>query len=303
MTSRPRVLLVIAHYFREEIDGKYSSTSGSQKENRRSALERALIAWRTLYGPYRYLHWSRQEFELRPPSVDLDIAVLVNDDNHLIDDGLLAKYQLKLYPVKTENPRLLPFGAHKLMKRYAGRYDWFIYSEDDLLPHDPGMLRKQALFQDRFGIHRVLQPNRYEISSSDRLTKTYVDGDLVPHITRALWSHVREDRPKLSLMTDLGAVHFLRARNPHAGFFMLSRAQVAHWIRRPDFLDIDCSFVSPLESAGSLSLLKTFSLYKSHSPPSFLEIEHQDQKFSSLTFAEYSSEQAAPGKVTGQSGS
>ncbi len=68
---------------------------------------------------------------------------------------------------------------------------------------------------------------------------------------------------------------------------MLSRAQAQHWVKQPHFFDLDCSFVSPLESAGSLSLLKTFSIYKPLLPADFLEVEHQDQKFSSYDWPEF----------------
>ncbi len=287
MTPASRALLVIAHYFREETGGQYSSTSGEHRAQRRTAIERTLLAWRSLFSPCRYLHWRNRRYEVRRGSTRLDIMVIVHQDNHLLDEQMLARYQVRPQRVDTESPRMLPFGAHKLIKLNAEAYDWFIYSEDDLLPHDPSMLQKQALFQQRFGMHRLLQPNRYEISGENRLPKTYVDGDLAAHQTRALWSHVREDQPDLGMTTDLGEVRFSRARNPHAGCFMLSRAQAMHWVRQPHFLDLDCSFVSPLESAGSLSLLKTFSLYKASSPLAYLELEHQDRKFSSYPWTEY----------------
>jgi hypothetical protein len=45
---------------------------------------------------------------------------------------------------------------------------------------------------------------------------------------------------------------------------------------------MDCSFISPLESAATLGLLKTFSIYKPALPMHHLEIEHLDTKFSKM---------------------
>jgi hypothetical protein len=282
-----KALLILPHYFQAEERAEYGSTSASQRTAKRDGLERTLLAWRALFGPSREIDIGRRDIITAAGQVDIDIVILVTESRHLLDDALLSRYGARRHNITTENPRYLPFGAHVLIKRHVGDYDWFVYSEDDLLPHDPDLFRKQTLFQQRFGVQRLLQPNRYEINADNRAVKTYVDGPLRAGLVESLWSHVAEDHPSLVLQTDLGEVTFERARNPHAGFFMLSQAQARTWVAQPHFMDLDCSFVSPLESAGSLSLLKTFSLYKAEWPnKSFFEIEHQDRKFSRMPFPE-----------------
>ena len=49
-----------------------------------------------------------------------------------------------------------------------------------------------------------------------------------------------------------------------------------YWAEQSWFLDGDSSLVSPLESAATLGLLKTFQLYKPQMPfASFLELQHR----------------------------
>jgi len=78
-------------------------------------------------------------------------------------------------------------------------------------------------------------------------------------------------------------VTFARARNPHSGFLAITRSELAHWMAQPHFLDLDCSFVGPMESAASLAMLKTFPVYKaSRDSQDFCQIQHLDRKFSAL---------------------
>lgn len=285
-----KALLILAHYFKPEENSIYSSTSAGSREQRKAAFERVLTQWRALFGGFRELQvYNRQFLVHKAQAPSLDIVVLINEDRHLLDQELVDRFKLRIQKIVTPNPRYLPFGAHNaIQKAVSGQeYDWYIYSEDDLVPHDPYFLRKQIKFQNVFGTNRILQPNRYEINPANPVSKTYVDGHLREERWKQLWSHVEESEPTLHLSTDLGDIYFERAKNPHSGFFMLSAKQASHWVTQPHFMDLDCSFISPLESAGSLSLLKTFSLYKTsgQSMPWF-EIHHQDTKFSRMKLPE-----------------
>jgi hypothetical protein len=49
------------------------------------------------------------------------------------------------------------------------------------------------------------------------------------------------------------------------------------------FMDLDCSFVTPLESGATLGILKTFSIFKAAEPNlGYFEIQHLDNKFSNI---------------------
>ena len=70
-------------------------------------------------------------------------------------------------------------------------------------------------------------------------------------------------------------VTFQRAKNPHAGCFFLNARQMPLWSTQPYFLDRDTSFIGPLESAATLSVMRTFRIYKpAPECAGFLEIEH-----------------------------
>jgi hypothetical protein len=56
-----------------------------------------------------------------------------------------------------------------------------------------------------------------------------------------------------------------------------------YWVKQPYFLDRDCSFVGPLESAATLGIMKTFKIYKAApSHANFMEIQHFGSSFLNL---------------------
>jgi hypothetical protein len=79
------------------------------------------------------------------------------------------------------------------------------------------------------------------------------------------------------------AVSFKRPLNPHSGCFFLNAEQMEYWAKQPYFLDRDCGFIGPLESAASLGIMKTFKIYKpTASHANFLEIQHFGSGFINL---------------------
>jgi hypothetical protein len=78
-------------------------------------------------------------------------------------------------------------------------------------------------------------------------------------------------------------VKFQRSLNPHSGCYFLNAEQLEYWTKQPHFLDRDCSFIGPLESAATLGMMKTFKIYKpSPANSNFLEIQHFGANFLSL---------------------
>lgn len=278
-----RILLVVAHYFKAEAKPSYSSVNAAMRDRRRRALESMLVSWRADFSETASLNIGHRMTEIQSPTMHLDIVIAVNETHHLIDESLQQGLGLALHEAHLDNPRLLPFEAHRIMADRSADYDWFVYSEDDLLLHDAGLFRKLSAFQQVFGPKRLLQPNRYEINTQAWRLKTYIDGDLRTALADHLWHYVSEEHQILTQKSEWGLLTFARARNPHSGFFALSAEQFALWKAQPHFLDLDCSFVSPLESAASLGLVKTFSVFKPSSPNlDYFEIEHLDRKFSGL---------------------
>jgi hypothetical protein len=176
---------------------------------------------------------------------------------------------------------MLPFGSYQIFERESNNYDWFVYSEDDLLLTDSLFFIKQKIFQDEFGFKRVLQPNRFELNVRGPRFKTYIDGDQSEIFYKSSIKNL-PDEDLLFQKINSDKIEYRRARNPHSGFFCLSGEQLKYWMSKDYFLNLDCSFVSPLESAATLGILRTFAIYKPEPNRGFLEIEHMDNKFSSL---------------------
>jgi hypothetical protein len=274
-----RVLLAIVHYFRAEENSRHSSTDARRRDQRAAVLRRAIDSWRGTFGATTQINIETKRFErLRGVADALDIVVLTNGADHLLDEDHAKARGVRHVRVQLDNPRMLGFAARKLFAEARNAYDLFCYSEDDLRVADPAFLAKIAAFQDAFGPRRLLMPNRFEWNPAGPTLKTWVDGDLRPGATAA-WRDPLPDEEFLRLP----GTTFRRALNPHAGFHALTAVQLAHWMRQPHFGDQDCSFISPLESAATLGVMKSFAIYKPFATDAgFLEIEHLDARFSSM---------------------
>lgn len=279
-----KALVVIAHYFRPQKGAIYSSLDENRKDMRRQGLEELLLCWQAHCNETALLDCANGNYVISPSLCErLDFAILVNGDAHLLDKGLLNRHQARIVNVETEDPRFLPFAAQKVIADSRRNYDWFVYSEDDLAVRDALFFQKLAAFQKAFGPNRVLQPHRYELNPAGPRFKTYIDGDLSPSLIQPYLALVKETTPILKQDTGLGTIEYSRALNPHSGMFALSAEQVEYFTSQPHFMHIDCSFVSPLESAATLAIMKSFSMFKTTAPNmGYFDIEHLDRKYSSL---------------------
>lgn len=240
-------------------------------------------AWRGHYGPVSSINVWQKKFEPVVGVADqLDIIVLVNGDNHLLDADYCRARGVRLYDAKLDNPRMLGFTAHKLFADARNVYDVFAFSEDDLRPTGGDMIPRILAFHDDYGWRRVLFPNRFEFNPNGPALKTYIDGMLRPGLLAPFEAALPDER---FLKGRQGAkpLTFQRATNPHCGFFAITAEQLTHWMAQSQFGDQDCSFISPLESAATLGILKTFPIYKPFGRDmGWLEIEHLDTHFSGM---------------------
>jgi hypothetical protein len=278
-----KALLAIAHYFRAEENSIHSSTDGAARDQRAAVVRRVIEAWRGHVGESSVISVHRKVFEPVAGSVPgLDIVVLVRGEDHLLDREFCERHKVRLVQVETTDPRMLPFAAHTLFADVRQAYDMFVYSEDDLRPADGLLLSKIAGFSEAFGWRRLVMPNRYEWNANAPSLKTFIDGDLRPDVTRRYFEAL-PDEPILRQHVLGREIAYLRAGNPHSGFFALSAEQLGYWVRQPHFNDFDCSFIRALESAATLGVLKTFPIYKSYARDmGWLEIEHLDSRYSGL---------------------
>ena len=214
----------------------------------------------------------------------IDLHLITDGKNHVLDQ-LAAPFRQKLTHVPTvpSDPLLLGFEAHRhLAAQLDAGYDLFAYFEDDLIIHDPLFFHKIRRFVDEAGPDSVVLPQRFEVLPIPaRIDKLYIDG-VMPADELNLYLPYSAPPPQFHDPL-WGDVQFESPRNPHAGCFVLRPDQLRHWSQQPWWLDGDCSFISPLESAATLGLLRTFKLYKpTYASALYLEAQHWGASFLGL---------------------
>ena len=280
-----RILAAIPHYF----DPAGATADGPPRHGsvrpdpqpRVRALSACVAALRQQFGgPQVVIDIASREAKPangRVAATSIDVVVCTTRGLHLLADVGLPPGAFLHQPTDAE-PRLLGFECHAALHERLGDYDHYAYLEDDLIVHDPWFFAKLDWFRSQVGPDSALQPNRYEVARSGLAWKAYLDGDLRPEVT-APFQDVREF-PELKGSCLGREVAFRRALNPHSGCFFLSGDQMRAWAARADFLDRDCRFIGPLESAATLGLMRAFRVYKpAPEVASFLEIEHAGTAF------------------------
>ena len=204
------------------------------------------------------------------------IVICTANDKHLLDS---LKYKPFTHiNAKLENPKLLGFECHKVLKQNINKYDYYCFMEDDLIINDSLFFEKLNWFNKISDITTLLQPNRYEISSRGRILKLYIDGDIKYRATKNL-QNVNINTYLQTQYLDK-RILFKKPLNPHSGCFFLTNEQMLYWISKDYFLNYDTSFISPLESAATLGISKTFNLYKPETQNAcFFEIQHFSDAF------------------------
>lgn len=279
-----RLLAVIPHFFdsgrTNAGDGRHHGSIGKDPAPRVEALSDCISALHQQFDPSQsMIDIARRT--TRPANANLaasvDVIVCTTQDKHVLDALDLNPGAFAHRPSQTQ-PMLLGFACRAVLRDHIGLYDYYCYLEDDLIIRDPWLFAKLAWFNGHLGDDRLLQPNRYEIARKGIVRKAYVDGDLADRVILPFGDPA--DDPVLR-STFLGQeIVFQRPKNPHSGCYFLNASQMATWAARADFLDIDVSFVGPLESAATLGILRTFKIYKpARENAAFLEIEHHGTGF------------------------
>ena len=279
-----RILLAIVHYWDPEGDGQHQSLRPNPAP-RIAALQEQLLALRRLDVRRSYLHMGDCCAYPADEAIRhrIDVKVITDGQHHVLNQ-LEAPYQGLFEEVVTTpaNGRMLGFEAQRyLADQVDADYDLFGYFEDDLVIHDPLFFRKLHWFTQLLGPDTLLLPQRVELARWPSVVdRFYIDGPLADTDLAQL---PLQAGPVLLVPFLSEQMAFESPRNPHAGCFVLSAGQLRHWMDQSWWLDRDCSFISPLESAATLGLVKTFRLYKpclSHA--AWLEVQHWGTSFHSL---------------------
>ena len=282
-----KILVTIPHFHNASGNGAYGST-GPESSRRAEALTQSIAGIHQFLGPRQaFLYCLHNPVPRRgngrlvkvneQAADSVDIAVCTVGQNHLIDRLTVPKSMFHHQPVQAE-PMMIGFACQQILKAHLGKYDFYCYMEDDLWIGDPFFLAKVSWFTRSFGDEALLLPHRYELATAEPLHKLYIDGPVRPDFT-ANWQNIDDQRTLESEF--LGApIGFERWSNPHSGCFFLNAAQMGKWAASLGFLDGDCSFAGPLESAASLGVIKNFRIYKpSFQNAGFHEIRHLHNRY------------------------
>lgn len=282
-----RVLLTVPHFYNAQGNAHYGST-GPNIQRRVAALSRCIAGVHQTFGPKQaFLLYLTPDGQKQSPgklatvnnfkSTRLDIVICTSGQSHLLPNLAPISHLFTHQPVST-HPMKLGFACHEVLKQRFGNYDLYGYLEDDLLIHDAQFLQKLKWFNSQFGDETVLFPHRYETDGRQPLHKIYIDGPVRPDFT-SKWQDVA-DRRIIQSQTLGEPVSFVRWPNPHSGCFFLTARQMERWICSPNFLDEDCGFAGPLESAASLGIMRNFRIYKpAIENAGFFELEHLHKRY------------------------
>lgn len=278
-----RILFTIPHYFQTAASPQGKAVHGSslaRPEARRMALAQCILALHQLFGSAQFimqLAAKRTRPANEPLRAEVHVVLCTTGGQHLLEKLPLDAGLYHHHPTQAE-PMKLGYECQTVLRDRWGNYDYYCYLEDDSILHDPWLFAKLAWFSSQAGTDAVLLPNRFERGTDPLVHKAYVDGDLAARVT-AKFQDVRQV-PEFR-GTALGVpLVFKRPLNPHSGCYFLSAEQMAHWMRRPHFLDRSQEFIGPLESAATLGIMRTFRIYKpARENASFLEIEHFGTSF------------------------
>ena len=276
-----RILIVIPHYFKGKADPTVNrSTQIGARAERLHALVASISSLHQALGnsTYGLDHGLRTAWPLTPEGPHaLDIVVITSGKDHLVHE-LAPLHRMFRHHATDVDPLMLGFEGHKLLRDARGKYDYYGYVEDDIVIVDPLLLRKRRLFDRTFGPEALLQPNRYEASPTGPVTKLYVDYRLAPEMTTSYQDLTEEPRLEMPFLDE--SVIFERASYPSAGCFFLNDEQLSILVDSPHFLDGDVSYLSPLDSAVTLSVMKTFRIYKPALDQAwFLEVLHASPRW------------------------
>ena len=279
-----KILIAIVHYWNPAGGGDHQSLRQDPNPRIR-ALQEQLLCLRRLGTNHSVLHMQdKAVYRINEAfSNSIDIKIVTDGEHHVLD--YLHQSFLNTFEHVVSEPserRLLGFEAHKILASYADDpYDLYCYLEDDLLIHDSLFFEKITSIASIFGDKFLLLPQRYETTGIPGVVdRFYIDG---PIDKSELTKLVPSDGPVRLLKWGTSSIPFSPPDNPHAGCFFLTNSQLKFWIKKDWWLDFDVSFITPLESAATLGIAKTFNLLKPcFSHASWLDIQHYGDSFHSL---------------------
>jgi len=275
-----KILICIPHFFEAvpASNARYGSEREDKRQEKIRGLAKCIGILHMLFGRAHIGANHRQRiFEEVPNECahSVTVKVVTVPEKHLLGEIGIPSRLYEHVPIDT-NPRHLGFETHKVIRSYAGQYDYYGYLEDDIVIHDSHFFHKIDCFNRNVSgadSKALLLPNRFEsFLGTDKVHSEWVH-KVYPDYTYS-------DGPVGNVIYTLdylgGTVQFERARAPHSGCFFVNEAQLAALDQAPNFgstKDIDEGMI--LDKAATLPIYQAFKVYKSvQQNMNFLQVEH-----------------------------
>lgn len=279
-----RILVAVVHYWDPDGSGQHGSLRPNPRP-RIEALQQQLLALQRMGTRQAQLNIQNMTAEPANSQLrhEIDIKLITDGEHHVLDRlDLPFRGLFQMVVAEPASNKHLGFEAQRfLASRLDQEYDLYAYFEDDLIVNDPWFFRKIDWFRTQAGDDCVVFPHRIELPSEpNAVDRFFIDGPMPEADLRQI---LPEPEAAIGAQWPGGMLYLESPRNPHSGCFVLSRSQLYHWTQQPHWQDGDCSWVSPLESAATLGIAKTFRLFKPvMAQASWLEIQHWGTSFHCL---------------------
>jgi hypothetical protein len=283
-----RVLACVPHYFRR--NGADSGMAhGSNRDGLESRLEQSRYCLKHLTSvlePARFVLGSpgqvaHEQVQAVPQGIGGDIIIVTVPDNNLIAE---LSAPLAMNVALWNGPaRELGYHCRRIFAHHVGRYDLYLFIEDDTTILDPAFFRKVAAFYRAHGEERILLPNRFEIFGPPHHGwRAYLDQP-------AFQVHAAPERPgpeELILPGFDGDVVFRKTQDSLSGAYIITAEQLRRWMGQPDFhapnpkaiaAGLDPLELTQMPLGGSLPIYRP-----ARQNLEFLEVHHVPNRLSAL---------------------
>ena len=143
-----KILVTIAHYFKQQAQGKY----GSQRnpEPRIRALSESILALQQLFGINQLMIQVGPKYTIpanQLQNTQLDIVICTTGENHLVKQIPLPDNLFSHHNTNAE-PLYLGWECHRVLQENLGKYDYYCFMEDDLIVRDANFFTKLKWFNE-----------------------------------------------------------------------------------------------------------------------------------------------------------
>lgn len=258
-----KILVVMPHYYYAQSEGaRFRSLRPSALEPRTRMLDEVVGRLQLYFGGKAFGAIHDKKSFIPIEGVDqIDLRIVTVKDRHLLTHARIPAESFTHVQVDID-PLTLGFHAHTILQENAGKYDYYVYLEDDILIEDPDLFLKIGYLNraaTQAGITNALfQPQRYESA----LGLGAREKQLYNAIVMDYQTELRASERVLAAEYLGRRVHFEVTTLPHAGCFFLNEQQLNTLVGKENFGHLDRMWVTPLDTAATYAIGMNFKVYK-----------------------------------------